>query len=335
MRQIQKFAIQLIAFGCYSKIKHIIKSTRFQVIICMLFAYQANGGNAKINYESVSPCVAYKEYLARSPWVKSFEYEQSYTIKTNSGFGTADGALQPSGYYLRFPGRSQFSSNFVAYGYSDHEWEYAEQYMSVCYSQKNSKWTNWNAAMNSAAYYELLRMLRLGLASPNSVEWISPTKFKFINDFGEYAGEIVSYENDLPIEVRYRPIKKTGAPVMEGVITYLYNSNATFPPASFVRTFNGISTTNVIHKLLLGVDDNIHEGYSMTNIIPANAIINEVQLLSNRVRYAIEPDGTATLYKYPYNEFEHRSYPFRFGIILGFLLLGASIGWYAIKSRKK
>jgi len=276
-------------------------------------------------YENDPPCIAYKHYLSELPWVKKVIYEKSYSTSFGSGFGYIDGAIQPSGYYIRIPTNSEYGTNFMAFGFSSAEWQYSERFKNVMYSPRLTSWTNFQ--MNYPEFSDLSTDVRLGILAPDQLKWTSPTEFSFETKSGKYIGKIEYYENDRPLKVSYKNHTGYGA-----IITYEYETNRVFPPKRYI-SFNGVNRiTNILHVLEVGIDNSVSNGYEMNSIIPTNPVITDINVISNSERYVLQPDKTLKKYIYS-DDYKYRSLPMRLTVIGAFILIGVLIFIYIKRSQ--
>lgn len=314
-----------------SKVKYTLSMLALTITISLFIFPLTTFSNQEIptNFTHLPPCRDFKEYLTTLPWVQHVIYEQSFDDK----FGLIEGALQPSGYYILIPGQSKYGTNLIAFGFSDHEWSCSERYKNLILSPKTSSWTN--LTINEPPFSTFNSVIRLGFPLfSDSIQWISPVEFQFSTRYGHFKGKIDYYEDDRPVKVHYWKLKPVKDEVPDYTLTYIYSGNSTFPPSKFIINHGTSAITNIIHTLKFGIDKTVTNGYSMDSLGVTNPTINEIFVISNNVRYTINPDKS--LKKYLYNDaYERRSNPIRFAIILCFILITVPIIVYWRYNRNK
>jgi len=284
------------------------------------------------------PGRVFKQYQQDRPPIKHIVFEHSCLTKLGLGFAVADGALQPSGYFLRYLTNSPTTSNLVIWGAStQYEWNYSMDWNSVAYGPRKLA-TNLNLAMNYHHLLDLATVSYLGLPRPflDGLTWTSQTEFEFANPLGEYIGRITKFENNRPLEVEYESRNEDSKNWRKCRISYEYERQVDFPPKRFlvaVETRDShLTVTNVLHALEVGLDDIATNGYHLTNFIPKNAELAHIYFMSNQVRFSVRPNGDLVKYKYS-DDFERRSQPVRYSIIFVFLVLLVATLTFLVRRR--
>ena len=291
------------------------------------------------------PGKAFKEYEANVPPIKHIVYEQSYSVsKHGPGVMWADGAIQPGGYFNRQLTNSPYTQGILIDGAStEQEWESFPENENVCYGPR-TYWTNSNVSMNLPVLRKLQTVACLGLPrcfpGHDGFTWTSPVAFQFFNPYDHFTGHIASFDEvGRPKEVEYHSVSNDAPEAVSARITYAYDSREQFPPASFIIELNGIDlhsvTTNILHKLELGIDE-AHEqhGFYLKDFLPDNANVGTIYVISNLVRYTLQPDKSMVAYKYS-DAVEQSTHPVHYAIIFASLAVITSMLAYLVRRRGK
>jgi hypothetical protein len=300
----------------------------------LLVAMYCLNVSASIGYSELKePGLEFKQYVLTLPYIERIEYEQSHNGKYGPGFVRADGAYQPNGYYSRYLTNSPITSNMIVRGLDlDVEWEYAPDWKIVCYGPRKYA-TNYLTAMNNWALFDLLKVIELGFPeiTKNTFVWTTQNDFEFKNRWGTFVGSINSFDGNRPTLIEFHAKdNKNEAHWPKSTIKYIYNTTNSFPPDVFIECLespkdHSMITTNIIHNFNIGLAVDATNGYNMTNFIPDNAEIDKVNLISNKIRYTVNQDGSIVKYKYV-DSTEAFARPARYSIILFVLVCLTLIG---------
>ena len=260
--------------------------------------------------ELTEPGKAFKDFQADAPPIEYIVFEQSYDrgVDNLPGVVWADGAIQPGGYYLRHLTNSPYTKNLLVKGAStESEWEYLAETETISYGPR-THWTNYESSMNLPLYRSLQMVARLGLprifTDHDSFTWTSQTEFRFNTPFDHFAGSIVKFDQrNRPTELEYHSLgKKHG---LKTEIYYEYNSDSNFPPDKWVIHYSSPSSdstsTNILHKFFIGLNGHSEHGYYLMEFLAEAAKVGSIYVISNNVRYTLQPDGSMAEYKYLYS----------------------------------
>lgn len=291
---------------CFFRISQVIV-----VVILMAMNCPVSGAGIPVS-ELTDPGRAFKQYEADSPPINYIRYEQSYAANQSrfghAGVLTADGAIQPGGYFLRYLTNSPITKYEMDCGLSsESEWEQTVlDWQDVCYGPRQF-WTNFPGSINFPELQGLQTAARLGLprvfAGYDNFIWTSQTNFEFDHPWTHFSGHIVRFDNhDRPAEIEYHSATNNPNLWQECYVTYTYHSETNFIPDSFTVDGKALShmwsTTCGIDSLEIGTNEHAATGYFLKDFIPPNAHINATYFMSNNVRYTVQPNGRKDQYAY-------------------------------------
>ncbi len=290
--------------------------------------------------ELTEPGKAFKVYQATAPPIKHMFFARSDNIKF-AGMFYAEGAIQPTGYFLRYLTNSPFTTNSIVVGLDEqYAWEYDAQDASVAYGPREFE-THLHTCINHFWFERLQAIACLGIrrwfAGNDNFRWISQTEFEFDHPWGHYVGHIIFFDRkNRPQELEYHSTSENSPNFRKYLLLYQYDgNNGLLPDRIIEHTFSKTSVdtiTNVTISLDVGLDSHITRGYSLHDLIPQSAEIKEITFISNNVRYAVDPDGRKTLYKYP-NAIVSSANPVRYSILMIVLVLFVTTAVYWVRRR--
>ena len=284
------------------------------ILVFDVYSAFANTNDHSINVE---PSKRFRAFLEDPPWLTRVVFlraNSDYAYQPPSGrivpfigYSGYEGAIQPTGFYLKHSSNSFFFRTPTLPGYatifgsSDRFWWHLSPgHDALSLAPRNASDgaspRNGREIVCKLQEQLLLSMRRCGMEGLEnaSLTWTSQDTFigTTVNS-NEVSGTIRQWTNGVPLRIEYR-IGTTN--IRHYRSDFSYQGTADWPPSRVVTCVSSVAgrdtwITNVILKWLTGLDTNATHGYNPTQFRVKSTPYIPLIVWSNGFRFRIMDDG--------------------------------------------